>query len=87
MKLIQPHIVSSEPAKRQKTDIARPIEAIEAVERPKPTGSYSTSYSANRPPIKFVEQNQQAINSYLDTASLSADNVDGGELIGIDTYA
>ena len=85
MKLIQPSIVTSEPAKRQKTDV-RPVVAVEAIERSKSGSSHSTSYSPanSRLPGKFAEQNYQAIHSYLNTASLDGDD---GELIGIDTYA
>ena len=86
MKLIQPQLVNTEPARgRQKTDAMKHVAAVESVERVRSSSSYTSSYSAqSRLPGKFMEQNHQAINSYLDTAAMDAD---GGELIGIDTYA
>ncbi len=84
MKLIQPQLVSTDPAQgRRKPDAhpAKPVVPVEAVEKPKAAGSYG---SQSKLPGKYVEQNSQAIHSYLHTASLEAD---GGELIGIDTYA
>jgi hypothetical protein len=85
LKLIQPQHVTSDPGRvRQKAEAspAKPVVAVEAVEKVQGKGSYSSTGS--HLPGKFVERHERAIHSYLNTASLDAD---GGELIGIDTYA
>ncbi len=87
MKLIHPPIVATDPSQgRRRPDAqpAKPVAPVDAVERTRAPGSYTSHSQQTRLPGKFIEQNHQAIHSYLHTASLDAD---GGELIGIDTYA
>lgn len=78
--------IAADPTQDRRKPGAQPgksVLPIEAVDRPQPSGSYSAGPNT-RLPGKFVEQNHLATHSYLHTASLEAD---GGELIGIDTYA
>ena len=89
LKLVHPPLVSTEPThSRRKADAhsshsSKPVVPVEAVERTRAAGSYTSNAQGNLPG-KFSQQHHQAIHSYLHTASLDED---GGELIGIDTYA
>ncbi len=83
MKLIQSQLSTPESGRlRSKTDQPKPALPVEAVTKTKGSGSYASQNG--RLPGHFVERNEQAIHAYKLNASLDAD---GGELIGIDTYA
>lgn len=82
LKLIQSQISTPEPGRlRAKADQPKPALPVEAVTPTKGSGSYT---SHGKLPGHFIERNEQAIHAYRLNASLDAD---GGELIGIDTYA
>ena len=91
MKLIQSTAIAPEVTrgrhKPQGSAASGAKEQVEAVERARPSGSYTSNSAAGQQqklPGHFVEQHHQAIHAYLHTAALDAD---GGELIGVDTYA
>lgn len=86
MKLIQPQLSAPDPGRVKARADSQPGKPVLPVEAPTPAkgsgGSYSSAY--NKIPAHFVERHQQAIHAYTLNASLDAD---GGELIGVDTYA